>query len=50
MEVMFNVQIGDLRVIESYNWLGSIIGRLDTSSFVMSRLEYTAGLNGTAIG
>jgi len=39
---MFNVQIGDLRVIESYNWLRSIMGRIGTSSLVMSRLEYNA--------
>jgi hypothetical protein len=50
MEVMFNVQIGDLRVIESYNWLRSIMGRLGTSFLVMSRLEYNAVGNGTAIG
>jgi hypothetical protein len=36
MEAMFNVQIGDLRVIESYNWLRNIMGRLGTSSLVMS--------------
>jgi len=47
---MFNVQIGDLRVIESYNWLRSIMGRVGTSSLVMSRFEYNAVVNGTAIG
>ncbi|MGO8803571.1 hypothetical protein [Candidatus Binatus sp.] len=50
MEVIFNVQIGDLRVIESYNWLRSIMGRLDASFLIMSRLEDRAEGNGTAIG
>jgi|GEM_PF-1673414 len=47
---MFNVQIGDLRVIEGFNWLRSIIRRLGTSFLVMPRLEYNAEGNGTAIG
>lgn len=46
---MFNVQIGDSRVIEGYNWLRSIIGRLSASFLVMSRLEYNAEGYGTAI-
>jgi hypothetical protein len=47
---MFNVQIGNLRVIEGFNRLRSIIRRLGTSFLVMPRLEYNAEGNGTAIG
>src|ERR1019366_9238734 len=50
MGVMFNVQIGNLRVIEGFNRLRSIIRRLGTSFLVMPRLEYNAEGNGTAIG
>jgi hypothetical protein len=50
MEVTFNVKMADLRVIEGFNWLRSIIRRLGTSFLVMSRLEYNAEGNGTAIG
>jgi hypothetical protein len=50
MEVMFNVKMADLRVIEGFNRLRNIIRRLGTSFLVMSRLEYNAEGNGTAIG
>jgi hypothetical protein len=33
---MFNVQIGDLRVIEGFNQLRGIIGQLNASFLVMS--------------
>ena len=39
---MLNVQIGNLRVIEGFNRLRSIIRRLGTSFLIMSRLEYDA--------
>jgi hypothetical protein len=39
MEAMFNVQIGDLRVIEGFKSIRNIIRRLGTLSLVMGRLE-----------
>lgn len=39
MEAIFNVQIGNLRVIKGLTYLRNIIRRLGTLSLVMSRLE-----------